>query len=298
MNTFFTSKTWRMVWVSAFAAFAVSVQAEGLTVSNIGFMENPSQVLKEKFPMCDVFLKVDWIDKKKKIGYSNYEAIIKTPDGKFKDKKMMWALVDLDVPRFDYDVYQYMKQDRLEDVFDMVRKGRVRVEIPMMIDYMGETIALYGGGAVNGDAIHPLLSDHLQTVCIAYPDEQRAWIVEGKNIKQTYSTKQIEDLARKIMESTGKQLSEHLMNFWIVDVNFDGVDDYFYRGGLLYSQARNYFWWTKEFKHPNFKFNVPTSDRACYLKDLGGYSLTTDGKNFYFVNQCNLTELTSTSGRE
>jgi hypothetical protein len=42
-------------------------------ISNMGFESNPSPRLKAKFPMCDAFLKVTWIDKKKNIGYSHYE---------------------------------------------------------------------------------------------------------------------------------------------------------------------------------------------------------------------------------
>jgi hypothetical protein len=34
-------------------------------ITNIGFMESPPKELKEKFPMCDAFLKVEWIDKEK-----------------------------------------------------------------------------------------------------------------------------------------------------------------------------------------------------------------------------------------
>lgn len=294
------SNVWRMFCASALFVFAATSLAEGNpNISNIGFMENPPKELKEKFPMCDAFLKVEWIDKEKKIGYSNYEAIIKTKEGKFKGKKTVWALVDMEVRGIDYDVYQYKKQGRLEEVFDMVRNGKVTIGIPMMINYKGESIALYGGKTVNYDALHPLLSDHYQTVCVAYPDEQRAWIIEGKNVKQIYTKEQIDDLSKKANEAAVRLIPrERIEALWILDINYDGIDDYFHQGGLLYSHSDHYFWWEKNFKYPNFKFTVPTSNRACYLKRLGGYSLTTDGKNYYFENQCNLTELTSPSNKE
>src|ERR1017187_7732057 len=42
-------------------------------ISNIGFMPPPPKELREKFPMCEAFLKVEWIDKEKRVGFSEYE---------------------------------------------------------------------------------------------------------------------------------------------------------------------------------------------------------------------------------
>jgi hypothetical protein len=149
-------------------------------------MEIPPKALKEKFPMCDAFLKVEWINKEKKIGYSNYEAILKNKKNQITGKKMMWALVVLDVPRIDYDVSYYKQQGRLKEIFDGVRNGEVEGAIPLVITYKGKTNHLHAGGAVNDEAFHPLLSDHQKTVCVVYPNEQRAWIVEEKSAQKIY----------------------------------------------------------------------------------------------------------------
>jgi hypothetical protein len=69
---------------------------------------NPSQKLKERFPMCDAFLKVKWIDKKKKIGYSRYD--LHRNKGEWENL----ALIHLDAnwPSFRYDIKDWQKKVR------------------------------------------------------------------------------------------------------------------------------------------------------------------------------------------
>lgn len=300
MSSLITRITWLMFCLSSLVVFAVSALADEVPhVSNIGFMENPSKELREKFPMCDAFLKVKWIDKEKKIGYSNYEAIIKTKEGNFKEKKIVWALVDLDVPGIDYDVYQYKMQGRLEEVFDMVRNGKVRVGIPMMIDYEGKRILLYSGATVNYGGTRPVLGDNRQTICVAYPDEQQAWIVEGKNVKQSYTAKQVAELAEKIKLETGKPIPrERIESLWLLDINFDGKEDFIFEGTFLFSKQDHMYLWESKFQYPYFIFSFPSSSRDCRTKGLLRYELTTDGKNYFYFNQCNLSELTTLSEKE
>jgi hypothetical protein len=51
-------------------------------LTNIGFMKSPPKELKKRFPMCDAFFKVEWIEEKR-IGYSRYDLY---RDGKKKSK--------------------------------------------------------------------------------------------------------------------------------------------------------------------------------------------------------------------
>jgi hypothetical protein len=107
---------------------------------NIGFMKKPPKELTEKFPMCDAFLNVEWINKEKNIGYSNYEVIIK---GK---KRMMWALVTLndDIPTYGWDVYQYKQQGGLKEIFEMIKYGEDKGNIFVMIPtYKGISVKIY-----------------------------------------------------------------------------------------------------------------------------------------------------------
>lgn len=264
-------------------------------LSNIGFMKNPPKQLTERFPMCDAFLDVEWIDKEKKIGYSHYEVFSKG------EKKLIWALVNLNspIPRIDYDIYQYKRQGRLEEVFESVRKGEVRVGIPMMINYKGEDFVLFPGKSLNNNALHPLLSNHQKSVCVPYPEEKRVWIIEGKNVGQTYTKGKIDNLVNEVRESTGKQVTRsRVESLWILDVNFDGIKDFVLDAFFVYFESGKLHAFNSSFEYPNFIFVAPTSGKSCLLSQLNGYLLTTDGKNFYFNNTCNLTELIGRAGEE
>jgi hypothetical protein len=305
----------RGVWVAAALlgcfGLAVSVGSRDLfagelvnksaapDISNIGFMENPPKELKEKFPMCDAFLKVEWIDKENKIGYSNYEAIVKNKKNQFKgEKKTVWALVNLNgAPGIDYDVYEYKRQGRLNEIFDRVRNGKVKIGIPMMIEYKGEIISLYGGKALNDDSIYPLLSDYRQTVCVTYPDEQRAWVIEGKNVKQNYSDAQRENLYSRVRENGGRFSKDRFEKHWMLDINSDGVEDFVFDRSYIYSLAGKYFQADDKAGANGFTVIFPPDNMTC-LVDYATRYITTDGNKYYINNQCNLTELTSQTVKE
>lgn len=269
-------------------------------ITNIGFMKNPPKALKEKFPMCDAFLKVEWIDKAKKIGYTHYEAMLINDKGMLdREIKTVWALVYLDDlwPSYTLDVYQYKRQGRMKELFDLVRNGEpVRVPNNFAIKYKGKFTVFY-------DPLGPVLSDYRQTVCIAYPDGQRVWIIEGKSVKHAYSEAQQESLSNRIKE-TGKSFSRQLLEkFWVMDVNFDGKDDYVFLGALGFGVIE-YSWIDKLYQvdRPvddfDYILTFPPNNRTCRLRIDGVFPLTTDGKNYYISNQCNLTKLTSHSEKE
>lgn len=279
--------------------FAGEMEGKGVAddISNIGFMKNPPKALKEKFPMCDAFLKVEWIDKEKKIGYTHYEALLINDKGILgTEKKKVWALVNLDdlSPSYTLDIYQYKRQGRMEELFDLVKNGEPsKVPAFFAIKYKGKTTVFY-------DPLSPVLSDNRQTVCIAYPDEQRAWIIEGKSVKKSYSEAQQVILSDRIVD-TGKLIPKtRLREFWLLDLNFDSKPDFF----LNRTFATEYSWLDKlyqvsyEVEKFDFKLTFPPSNRTCHVKDNGTFPLTTDGKNYYISNQCNLTKLTSSSEKE
>src|SRR4030042_2676398 len=92
---------------------------------NIGFMKNPPKELTEKFPMCDAFLKVEWIDKEKKIGYSHYDLY---RDGK-REKEKAFALIHIHdvLPHFDYDLsvldFEGIGKIGMKEVFSIIKEG-------------------------------------------------------------------------------------------------------------------------------------------------------------------------------
>jgi hypothetical protein len=252
--------------------------------------------------MCDAFLKVEWIDKEKMVGYSHYEAIVKNKKNKFRgEKRKVWALVNMKGRhRIDYDVYQYKREGRLEELFRSVRDGEVSIGIPMMIRNGDETIDLYGGKTVNYGANHPLLSDHRQTVCVPYPDEQRAWIIEGMNVGQSYSEAQIAELNTKIDGLLGQPMPRRRIEaLWLLDINRDKKQDFLFEGTFVYTVSNRFYMMNIATEPPYFTYTFPPGDGFCGVRiDLPDlYLLTTDGKNYY-RNECNLTQLTSQAVKE
>lgn len=292
---------WRMFYASALFAFAVSVLAEERpSVSNIGFMENPPKELKEKFPMCDAFLKVEWIDKEKKVGYSEYEFYNQGE----KINRVAHALIYLndDHPVFDINLDWFKKNGKLKIVFDLIKRGEFRDQDPQtelsLMSASNDNDPLYNEDRYTlfrsflSDWHMPLLTlaDHKMNVCIPYPDNQRMYLAEQKTISD------IHEIDRKRAEL--KQWMSNL-SFWDdyvpIDLNFDGKEDYLTGTSVIYSHDGKYF----EMKiiepsdSPNSKLISPTTGKTCEFLHLwgGGHYFTTEGKNVFIDNQCNLTEL-------
>ena len=260
-------------------------------LENIGFMKNPPKELQEKFPMCDAFLEVEWIDKEKKIGYSKYQAKLINDKGQLgMELKTVWALVHLDdlEPSYTLDVYQYQRQGRMKELFEMVKDGEpTRIPSHFAIRYKGVLTEFYA-------PLSPVLSDFKQTVCIAYPDEQRAWIIEGRSVGKTYNELEKKVLENQIKETGGKFNDEWFQKLWVLDINFDGESDFIHNMTIEYSSQKNLFQYKYVVDHNGdyFLLTYPPKDLTCRLKIKGNYPLITDGKNYYISNQCNLTELT------
>lgn len=262
--------------------------------TNIGFIKNPPKELKERFPMCDAFLKVDWIDKEKKVGYSNYEAIIK---GK---KKKLWTLLYVgDVgAQHDWDVYQYKQQGRLKEIFEMIKygtdEGNMLVWIPT---YKGKSVAIH---YISFERGRDSLADFRLNVCVPYPDEQKVWIVEGRSVKHTYSEAQRAELLERISQSSGRSLNKNnFESLWVLDVNFDGQEDFVLDRLLVATWSNKMYVTNDEYNSVKQEFQVmfPPNGRSCRMDARGSLTLTTDGKHYY-INKCNITELTSKPGEE
>lgn len=123
-------------------------------IKNIGFLKQPSSALQERFPMCDAFLKVRWIDKEKMVGYSHYEVLVKNKTSGLVEKKRLWALVNMKgVLGINFDAYEFKRERKLDELFQWVREGEVTIGIPMMIRHKGKTISLYQNASLNPSGI-------------------------------------------------------------------------------------------------------------------------------------------------
>lgn len=267
--------------------FAASSNADTPSAINRGFIEDPPQAWKERFPMCEAYLNVEWIDPDKKIGYSCYET---WSEGK---KKKIWALVSLDIPGFNYDVYQYWRKGKLKDLFAAVKNGKVFEDNALSIRSKMKRIDFY--------PIRELvLSNFEKNVCIVYPDQKQAWIVEGKKVGKAYNEKRIDEMYRTIEIFIPGLPMRFFQKVIAVDINFDGIDDYFAEGWLTYSFGDKYLSMKRgvhrhERGYSLYPFVFPPSGKVCTLSSSvwSGYYLITDGKSFSLNNECNLTELTT-----
>lgn len=254
---------------------------------NIGFMKNPPKELTEKFPMCNAFLKVEWIDKKKKIGYSRYDLY---KDGKRDGQMVVLIYLNQYYPHFDYDLNEYKRSGQLDGIFSFIREGTIVEDEVLLTIRQGNKKMTFFPHTPEGATY----SDNRQNVCIPYPDNQVAWIVECRQVRKISTDQQIKEGWEKLQKSLpGLQISRFKeMN--IIDINNDGSDDYFfYFPWLSYSYKDQYFEIEKSgagYKYIELLF--PHSKKTCKLHPHGLDYLTTDGKNYFLSNQCNLTELT------
>ena len=77
------------------------------------------------------------------------------------------------------------------------------------------------------------------------------------------------------------------------DLNEDTVEVVGNDDWIVYSFSGQYFQMTKiDASYRYTKYSFAHSGKICELKPRGLYYFTTDGKNYFLSNQCNLTELT------
>lgn len=266
-------------------------------LDNKGFIKKPTKSLQEKFPMCNAFLNVEWIDKEKKIGYSNYEIIL----NENKERKMMWSLVWLNdlIPQVTIDIYRYKKEGKLGELFSFIRRGKLvpsSYNLLMIQDNTRKEYFLPTG------TFHFTWSDDQQTVCVACPDETRAWIIEGKTVKKGLNETEKAVLAEKITKALGHSFSEKWFNaLWLLDINHDGKTDYVRGEAVEYSFGEEYYLIERIKLQAGFgAWRFPPLNKECVVnKEVRwAYNLFTDGYNYYLSNECNLTELTSSNKKE
>lgn len=280
-------------------AEGVIQKSETHAITNIGFVKNPPQELRERFPMCDQFLKVDWIDRKKRIGYAKYEAILNGARAKFDgERRMVWAIVDMNVPSFMGDLYEYRRDGGLNNLFEKIRKSRY----DGVIKYKGKEIIFHDAPVQNDDEHYALLSGHSQTVCVPYPDGRRVWIVEGEYAKYKYDEAHLDVLIRRINTDLGLHLDPSVVGkYWVMDINSDGLDD-LVRGGTFFYSLLGRYYTNRNLKkidvtNDSTTFYFPPSGRKCVIHSANpSIYITTDGHNYYLGDSCNLSRLTLDAG--
>ena len=255
--------------------------------------------------MCNEFLSVTWIDKKRRFGYSHFQLY--SPNGKLDSHESI-GLIHLDKysPRFDYNLGIWLEQRKPDDVFSVIQNGRI---INQGINWPELTFEQLNGKQITfqsfshyRDLQPATLSDNFKNVCIPYPDGQLMWIAEYKHAEKVYSHDEIMEKSRKAAPFLQQFIAEEnlipdemirLLSAGL-DVNFDGIEDYL-GGVFIYSNKGQYYlmtpMWRGQLDNNFGKFKFPPTNRTCEIL-LPAFYVTTDGKSYFLNNQCNLTVLT------
>ncbi|MDH4191304.1 MAG: hypothetical protein OEW21_14030 [Betaproteobacteria bacterium] len=283
-------------------------------LGNAGFEKNPPAALKQKFAMCDAFLKVRWINETKQIGHSEFEAPLEDRNGKFLGRGNVSVLVmmkDDPAPEMRYEISHYKKHGRLEALFDALRNAELTGAwggTGWNISHRGENFHIDFNAGPEDASFAPVLSDYRQTVCVVYPDGRRAWISEGRLPSKLYGKARFDALLRDLKSAGAGVESWQLAQSWILDVNGDGIPDYVNfrsESPFTYSLAKHYY--TARLvegsgpsptgaptdRIPTYSF--PPHHRSCAVEFPFKY-LTTDGRRYFINNHCDLTDLTTPAG--
>lgn len=276
-----------------------------------GFINNPSKQLKEQFPVCDEFLKVDWINVSKKAGLAtvNYYSA-----GKLYQKERLTLVFLGDSGPLLADVEEFHQKWKIGQLTSLINRGEFAWENLRGGEYQLQIQAVGKNGKAEILGLHDIsdkeeaplntisLAEWSKTVCITYPDGGRAFIQEGRRVDKVYPRKMIER-KQEILRSwiPGLFFSEYSI---LVDINMDGKEDFFQFGDVIYSSGAAYYLMKVDSTAENGFDTVvtsPTNTISCHLPPNAipiRHYLTTDGKSFYLDNLCNLTELTREGNRK
>lgn len=259
---------------------------------NRGFVKDPSAELIEKFPMCDDFLNVEWLDKESGYGYVEHDLYL---DGKILPPKKSLIYIHGKKAKHMFNLNRFEVSGQFEEVIEAIKKGKKvysRESTIPAVEYQGKQIYF-----LYHDYIHETYADNHQNVCIVFPDNKFSWVVESVDAENIFSHEKIyrgfEDL--KKIYPTYKE--EWFRRISVGDINHDGIADYYSRETFIFSEKGNYQVIEKLgsfFDHGKyFKFGIKSTNRICKIYDYSGSDLTTDGKNYFLNTDCNLTQLST-----
>lgn len=260
---------------------------------NRGFIKNPSGESTEKFPMCDDFLNVEWLDKENGYGYVEHDLYLS--GNLLPPKKSLIYIHEKKVDHM-FDLNQYDKYGKLEKVLKGIRANKKYYSnlsaIPA-VDYEGGT-AFFS----HYDYTKETYADNHQNICIVYPDNEFAWLVESVDAGNIYSQEEIDRGVEHLKKLYPDYREEWFRNIFVGDINYDGIADYYSRESFIYSKNGSYQVIKKlgngsDKEGSHIIFGTQNTDLTCKVYGNNGLNLITDGKNYLLDKQCNLTQLST-----
>lgn len=279
------------------SSIASSVDANHLRkvkkLPNRGFIKNPSDEFSKKFPMCDDFLNVEWLDRENGYGYVEHDLYLK--GNLLPPKKSLIYIHERKVDHM-FDLNQYEKYGKLDKVLIGIRTNKKYYSnlspIPA-VDYEGGT-AFFS----HYDYTKETYADNHQNVCILYPDNEFAWLVESADAGNIYSQEEIDRGVEHLKKLYPDYKEEWFRNLFVGDINHDGIADYYSRGSFIYSKNGSYQVIKKlgngsDKDGSHMIFGTQNDHLSCKVYGKNGLNIITDGKNYLLDKQCNLTQLST-----
>lgn len=266
---------------------------------NQGFVKGAEkEILKNKFPACDDFLNIEWINSSQGVGYVKHDLY---KDGKLKGEMESLVFMRSNEEKIyrPYDrleLYTYRQKGEIDELFDAIKNGKVTNRVDVVYkDYVAP---------LRQNNIYDMTyADNTETVCIPYENLKRAWILESKSARHALTENEVTNLHESIIINGIKQPIQNLYTHNVLDINGDGKKD-------LYLSIPQYFFISLGNKYEYIRrldtrfdkigkyLEVGLDDKKplCEIFWQGMFFITTDGSAFYINNQCNINEITDKLG--
>ena len=287
------------------AVLVLPFAANAAGVNNVGFKKDVSPALKERFGICDEFLDVKWLDKMALVG------TLKADVYKNSISEPRYLIVHLEKPGskafaangngifYEIDEKQYSSHEfekflfgahygfSHERVFMTAKKGKKTDRFPQ------EPLPFEAFINHESDFPNRSFSSFSKTVCVAYPDEKRAFVIEAKKpfmisplddkTKQAY-----DNVARHVQEQCGKLKAvgdcnlNYLKDSYALDINGDGKDDYV----VLLTDGKSVKARTRRYLLLSSKEGYVAADVSGCMGEGRFFYGFSDGKSFH-LGRCN-----------
>jgi|WetSurMetagenome_2_1015567.scaffolds.fasta_scaffold00471_8 hypothetical protein len=181
-----------LIAVISAVAFFMPVIAGAADFSNRGFKKYVSGELKERFSMCDEFLDVKWVDRKRLTGIVGVDAYgsgrserrflivrLEKPGSKAFNNRRSGIFYEIREEEYNSSGYaNFLAGARQSfsrnNVFMNVAKGRKSERYPQ------EPLPFEAFANHRHEFPDRSFSGFTRTVCVAYPDEKKAFVVEAR----------------------------------------------------------------------------------------------------------------------
>lgn len=284
-----------------FAASVLLVGCDGTVQESHPTQSKPMERI------CDSYIDVRWISVDRSIGATTYDFVDNA--GSTHHTRAL-VLLGGDRPKMDYQMnlvkLPYNENGPSEEVDARSPFGEEVIRSwKLLTGQRGDSISFsnktqyFEAARINRDRPGSLAAGN-RSVCMRYPDSRRVWIIELPSARTRYGAQlgqHFAEATRNIPKSDQmRPMLEWFAETGVIDVNYDGLDDYPSLG--IYSYRGAYFPLRRssdreqeleEFGKLIFEGNGLT----CEMDPPDAIYLVADGPYVYLNRKCNLTQLLS-----